>query len=195
MDQKPKRTKTKDKLLDVAQVLFLNRGFSATSVDEICRKAAVTKGGFFYYFKSKEDLGKAVLNRFCETSKSYMLEVGCCKKRPDPLERVFANLDCVVDYTKGSANYKGCLIVTFAQEMSGSHPEIQAICSDGLKAWAKVLKSKTLSVLYLTLLALGVALIAVGAKNQGDAPSHTHHGSARQEHPRSGDRAVRSVAR
>jgi TetR/AcrR family transcriptional regulator, transcriptional repressor for nem operon len=131
---------SKDKLLEAAHGLFLSQGFSATSVDQICRKAKLTKGGFFHYFKSKDDLGKAVLERFCASSHQAMMQSGCCTKNPDPLDRVFANLDCVADQAKQGEKYKGCLIATFAQEMSDSHPQIQAICAQGLKGWAKMIK-------------------------------------------------------
>ena len=56
---------TKDKLMGAAQDLMLERGFTATTVDDICDKAGVTKGSFFHYFKSKDDLAKQVLGRFC----------------------------------------------------------------------------------------------------------------------------------
>jgi len=140
MISKPKQSLTKEKLLDVAHGLFLNQGFSATSIDKICRAAKVTKGGFFHYFKSKDELGKAVLERFCAASHSIMKEAGCCEKTPDPLERVFANLDGVVHYVKSSSASKGCLIATFTQEMSGSNPQIQAMCAEGLKGWAAMIK-------------------------------------------------------
>jgi TetR/AcrR family transcriptional regulator, transcriptional repressor for nem operon len=133
-----KPSKTKDKLLEAAQDLFLSQGFAATSVDQICRKAKVTKGGFFHYFKSKDDLGKEVLNGFCSAAQKVMQQAGCCERCPDPLDRVFANLDCVTQYSKG--DYKGCLIAAFSQEMSGSHPEIQAMCADSLKGWAKMIR-------------------------------------------------------
>ena len=92
---KIKKKSTLDNILDVAHDLFLNRGFSATSVDEICRKAKVTKGGLFHYFKSKECLGKIVLKRFCSSARDMMREAGCCEKLSDPLDRVFATLDCI----------------------------------------------------------------------------------------------------
>src|SRR5689334_24216214 len=57
-------TPTKEKLLDAAQQLMLSKGFPATTVDEICDTAGFTKGSFFHYFESKEQLGKEVLNRF-----------------------------------------------------------------------------------------------------------------------------------
>ena len=40
----------KEKILDSAQCLMLDKGYVATSVDAICEKAGVTKGSFFYYF-------------------------------------------------------------------------------------------------------------------------------------------------
>jgi TetR/AcrR family transcriptional repressor of nem operon len=46
---------TKRKLVDAGVALMRQRGFSATTVDDICAEAGVTKGGFFHYFKSKED--------------------------------------------------------------------------------------------------------------------------------------------
>ena len=55
---------TKEKLLDAAMKLMLAQGFEATSVDEIIAGAEATKGSFFHFFKSKEALGKAALERF-----------------------------------------------------------------------------------------------------------------------------------
>ncbi len=58
---------TKEKLLDTAIGLMLKKGFTATSVDEICQTAGLTKGSFFYYFESKEDLADAALHRFWQS--------------------------------------------------------------------------------------------------------------------------------
>lgn len=142
MKKTPKQYPTRDKILNVARDLFLDQGFSATSVDKICQKAQITKGGFFHYFKSKEDLGKAVLGRFCESSYKVMEEACCCQKTPDPLDRVFANLDCVISYAKQTTGSKGCLITTFSQEMSQTHPAIQSMCVEGLRGWSEMLKEE-----------------------------------------------------
>ena len=58
---------TREKLLETAQHLMLAKGYTATSVEEICEAADLTKGSFFHYFASKEDLGKAVLDRYVNT--------------------------------------------------------------------------------------------------------------------------------
>src|SRR6266478_3420888 len=57
---------TKRKLLDAGVSLMRHRGFNATTVDEVCAEAGVTKGGFFHYFKSKDDLATAAVDRFYE---------------------------------------------------------------------------------------------------------------------------------
>lgn len=136
-----KKKSTLDNILDAAHNLFLGRGFSATSVDEICRKAKVTKGGFFHYFKSKECLGKAVLERFCTTARDGIRQQAQEEKLSDPLERVFAALDCIPGNKQNGKKHQGCLIATFIQEMSQTHPEIQSMCVDSLKEWASMIKA------------------------------------------------------
>jgi len=46
----------KDEFLDTAQQLFFTQGYDQTSVEAIIRKMGLSKGTFYYYFKSKEDL-------------------------------------------------------------------------------------------------------------------------------------------
>ncbi len=137
---RPKKSSTLDNIQKAAQELFLKRGFSATSVDDICRQAKVTKGGFFHYFKSKECLAKAVLTKFCLKASDQMREAGCCESQSDPLERIFAALDCFTGGSQKGLKQQGCLITTFIQEMSQSNPEIQSMCVDGLNQWAAMLK-------------------------------------------------------
>jgi len=64
-EQAPKRERRKQarpgELLDAALDLFVEKGFSATRVDEVAARAGVSKGTLFLYFQSKEDLFKAVV--------------------------------------------------------------------------------------------------------------------------------------
>src|SRR6266852_3516261 len=57
---------TKRKLVDAGVNLMRSRGFNATTVDDVCAAAGVTKGGFFHYFKSKDNLAAAAVTRFHE---------------------------------------------------------------------------------------------------------------------------------
>jgi AcrR family transcriptional regulator len=55
---------TRDKLIGVSVELIMLKGFNNTGIAEILSKAGVPKGSFYYYFKSKEDLGLAVIDHY-----------------------------------------------------------------------------------------------------------------------------------
>jgi len=56
----------KNELLDTAQELFFTQGYEQTTVETIIQKVGVSKGTFYYYFKSKEDLLDKLVERLSE---------------------------------------------------------------------------------------------------------------------------------
>src|SRR5690348_4223608 len=117
---------TKRKLVDAGVSLMRARGFNATTVDDICAEAGVTKGGFFHYFKTKEELAKAAVVRFSDF-KNEEGEEAPYRKLADPLARVYGRLDYLKSSVGGSTRLtKGCLIGMFAQEVSFTHPELRS---------------------------------------------------------------------
>lgn len=130
---------TKDKLMDVATRLMLEKGFVATTVDEICEAAQVTKGSFFHYFESKEDLAKAIIQAFiCKGAEAF--KQGCCEGM-DPLDRVYAYLECACEMPRKSGS-RGCLLGTLVQEISKTHPELRALCEKGFNGMTALLKDE-----------------------------------------------------
>ena len=130
---------TKEKLLDAAQRLMLAKGFAATSVEEICDKAGLTKGSLFHYFDSKEELGKATLERFCQTMQGHMREASF-HKEPDPRKRLYAYLDFMIATSKDPSMPNSCLLGNFSQELSETHPAIRSCCAEQFHTWSKALK-------------------------------------------------------
>lgn len=67
MSTPAKRTRRKDarpaELLEAALDLFVEHGYAATKVEEVAKRAGVSKGTLFLYFPSKEDLFKAVVRQ------------------------------------------------------------------------------------------------------------------------------------
>ena len=61
-----KGEKRKQELLDIAYMMFLQKGYENTSVDEIIEKAQIAKGTFYYYFKTKEQMLEEVIDRMVE---------------------------------------------------------------------------------------------------------------------------------
>lgn len=56
--------KTEHEILGTAFDLFLEKGFSEVSTNELIRAAGLTKGGFYYYFKSREELDQRVVETY-----------------------------------------------------------------------------------------------------------------------------------
>ncbi len=70
----------KNELLNVAQKLFFTKGYRQTSVDAIIKKVGVSKGTFYYYFKSKEDLMNKLVKRM---TNQILIEVKKITERTD----------------------------------------------------------------------------------------------------------------
>jgi TetR/AcrR family transcriptional regulator, transcriptional repressor for nem operon len=135
MSKTLERTDTRERLLECAQDLMLRKGFVATSVDEICEAAGVTKGSFFYYFKNKDELGKQLVARFSgQMGEQIFGHVS--KAGSDPLDRALAFVDAAIELSK-CCETKGCLVGTFVQEISESHPALRECCNDSLEAARK----------------------------------------------------------
>lgn len=52
---------TKDKILNVAEVLFAEKGFDGTSMGEIAKQVGINKASIYYYFESKDKLLEEIL--------------------------------------------------------------------------------------------------------------------------------------
>ena len=114
---------SKERILTAAKELFLARGYSATTVDVICEKAQLTKGSFYYFFDSKEDLGLAVLDWSLRRS-VQMLTNGPHVRIAQPVEKAFAFLKylekCSPELWSG-----GCLLGSFSTELADTNPRMQ----------------------------------------------------------------------
>ena len=61
-----KKEKTKDKILRVSTRMFLENGYTATTVKMICDELKISKGNFTFYFPSKEDVLAVLTNILCD---------------------------------------------------------------------------------------------------------------------------------
>lgn len=64
MDQKTDRVETSDQILDIAQRLLQTRGYNAFSYADISAALGITKASLHYHFRSKSDLGLALIDRY-----------------------------------------------------------------------------------------------------------------------------------
>ncbi len=123
---------TKQKLVTAGASLMRVRGFNATAVDDICHEVGVTKGAFFHYFKTKDDLAKAALAHFSE-EKAEVYRNAPFRKLPDPLDRVFGRLDFAIESARQNRLTRGCLIGALAQELSFTNPALREACREAFE--------------------------------------------------------------
>ena len=81
---------TKRALVDVAEELFTERGYAATSLDQIVAGARVTKGALYHHFSGKQALFEAVFERV-ETDASRAIQKSL-KGHPDPWDKARGGL-------------------------------------------------------------------------------------------------------
>lgn len=124
---------TRENILDAAIKLMLDKGFGAASVDEICAEAGATKGSFFHFFKSKEELGKAAIERFVERQ-GRMFQDSPAMKLEDPLDRFLGLLDFMISVFQDPKVKKSCLLGNLTQELAPTHPRMRAVCCAAFEA-------------------------------------------------------------
>jgi TetR/AcrR family transcriptional repressor of nem operon len=116
----PKALATRERILQAADTLFYLHGYNATGLDHIISEAGITKGNFYYHFKSKEALAIAALERHFEQIGSAIAS-NAIAHHTSPLDRLFAILGLIT--SRQMEQYKsghicGCYFGNFTLEMS-----------------------------------------------------------------------------
>lgn len=128
----------KDKLLNASLSLIREQGFAATTVDELCARAGVTKGAFFHHFDSKDALGVAAVEHWARTTDALFLAAPY-HQAGDGLGRVRAYLALRKSLIRGDIPEFTCVAGTLVQETYASHPAIRAACADSIFGHAATL--------------------------------------------------------
>ena len=124
---------TRTKLLDAALHTIRAKGYAATTVDDLCATAAVSKGSFFHYFKSKDGLALAAVEHFA-TMASGLFASAAYHKATDPLERLLGYVDFRASILSGELPEYTCLLGTLVQETYDTHPDIRDACERRMSA-------------------------------------------------------------
>jgi TetR/AcrR family transcriptional repressor of nem operon len=103
------------------------QGYAATSVDDICREAGLTKGAFFHHFESKEDLAVAAAAYFSDMAVRLFGEAPY-RELADPLDRLLGYIDFRSAILDGPIPEFTCLLGTMVQEAYDTHPAIRRAC-------------------------------------------------------------------
>ena len=130
----------RSKLLDAAISIIRGKGYAATSVDELCARAGVTKGAFFHHFPTKDSLAVAAANYWSEMSNS-LFAAAPYHRFDDPLDRVLGYVDFRKSMLRGDVAEFTCLAGTMLQEAYRTHPDIRVACDESIGGAAAAVQS------------------------------------------------------
>lgn len=135
-----KKLDAKAKLLDAALSVIRTKGYSATTVDQLCAAAGVTKGAFFHHFKSKDDLAVAAADYWSQMT-GGLFATAPYHDHADPLDRVLAYLEFRKALLQGGVPEFTCLVGTMVQETYETAPAIREACDRSISDHAATLKA------------------------------------------------------
>ncbi|MEX0407703.1 TetR/AcrR family transcriptional regulator [Aquibium sp. LZ166] len=106
---------TRERILEIAEASVLAKGFGATSIDEIIAEAGITKSGFFYHFRDKNELARDMLRRYVAEDNRILDEIfaRAADLSDDPLQAFLIGLKLFAETLADLPNgHPGCIIAS-----------------------------------------------------------------------------------
>ena len=133
-----KGARTREMLLDAAERSVLEKGFGATSIEELIAEVGITKSGFFYHFKDKGQLAEDLLRRYIERENALFDDLfrRADELNDDPLHgfliwlKLFSEM--VADMPQG---HPGCLIASYTYQERLFDKKVKDLNASALLGW------------------------------------------------------------
>ena len=123
-----KGERTREKILDIAYESIVQKGFAATSIEELVEAAGITKSGFFYHFRDKNDLARQLLDRFLAEDVAIIdtLEQRAHELSDDPLQSFLIFLNLYAQMMDDMETlHPGCLVASVTYQERLFDPEVK----------------------------------------------------------------------
>lgn len=136
---------TQERILQEAEKLILTKGFSSTSIDEIVDKSSITKSGFFYHFAGKNELAKALIERYLQQDDQIFngLFERADSLSDDPLQQLLIFLKLFSEMMANlEATHPGCLVVSFTYESHQLDDSLMELMQTGVSAWETMIETR-----------------------------------------------------
>lgn len=114
-DLRPARTATRDRILAIAQDAIIDKGFDATSVEEIAAAVGISRAGFFYHFPDKNSLARALIENQIEEEGAMLAGIlaRAAELSDDPLQKVLIAMRLMAErYHELPGGYTGCILAS-----------------------------------------------------------------------------------
>lgn len=123
---------TRQHILDVTRALMTRKGYTAVGLAEVVAAAGVPKGSFYYYFKSKEEFGLALLDEYFS---AYLVTVDrLLTAEGAGAERLVAYFQYWKDTQGSDFPDDKCLVVKLGPEMCDLSEDMRTVLRKGTDA-------------------------------------------------------------
>ena len=123
-----KGEKTRERILDIAYGAIVEKGFAATSIEELVEAAGITKSGFFYHFRDKNDLARELFERFLAEDEGIIdtLEERSRELSDDPLQSLLIFLNLYAQMMDDMESiHPGCMVASVTYQERMFDPELK----------------------------------------------------------------------
>lgn len=134
MDKNLKRMATMHRMQVTGLALFYKNGFYNTSIDDILKELNLSKGAFYYHFKSKEDFFISILENLV-VRKVYSMLIEPIEGHDNPLDLIANCIENALQTAEHNQNDYGFILNNFLNEFNGRNPQIMKYLNDTLKIW------------------------------------------------------------
>lgn len=138
-------TQTRNRIMDAAQQMVLNVGLSGTSVEKVIGRAGVTRGTFFYHFKTKHDLAAALIERYANEDRHHFTATMAKAEQlaRDPLQQLLIFVGLFIDMVDQLEEpFPGCLYAAYCYQSGAISPQTMAQVERMMLFWREQLGAK-----------------------------------------------------
>jgi TetR/AcrR family transcriptional regulator, transcriptional repressor for nem operon len=131
---------TRGRILDAAEASVLEKGFAATSIEELIAAVGITKSGFFYHFKDKGELAKALLTRYIEREDALFDELfaRADELNEDPLHGFLVGLKMLSELLSDlPGGHPGCLVASYCYQDRPFDKEVRKLNAAAVLGWRR----------------------------------------------------------
>jgi TetR/AcrR family transcriptional repressor of nem operon len=129
---------TRLNILQKAFELIYAKGYQTTSIDHVIATTQVTKGAFYYHFKTKDEMGLAIINEILKpTMANSFFEP--LQKTQDPLAAIYDLMDNLLMKNEFLKVEYGCPAANFTQEMTPWNADFGKVLDELTTQWTKAM--------------------------------------------------------
>ena len=136
---------TRSRLLDLAEAAVLDKGFASTSIDELIAAAGITKSGFFYHFKDKGELAKALMQRYIARENDLFDDLfrRADELNEDPLHGFLVGLKLLAEMMSDLQEaHPGCLVAAYCYQDRLFDRDVRELNAAAVRGWRERFRTR-----------------------------------------------------